>query len=103
MAIPLTDTFPFPSRAIGIAAHLRAGPIANVIEAVFKLFAGDGRPIDPVFLAQGHLPQGVILINPERTVSESLAAALVGGVIAIGVGARQLVRGTGSGGDRLKS
>ncbi len=68
---------------IVIAAAACAQPIANIIEAVLKLLAGNGCSIAPVFPARSHLAQGVIGVNPIRAIGQRRTRALVGAVVGV--------------------
>ncbi len=51
-------------RSGSVPAHFRAGPIANVMKAILKLLARDGRVIRPFALARNDLAQRVVKVNP---------------------------------------
>jgi len=53
-----------------IATTGRGLAVADVVKAVFKLLPGDGRAIAPILFAARDLTEGVVLIDPTRTVSK---------------------------------
>ena len=77
--------------------------VADVVKSIIELLAVHRAAILPVFVSRSHLAQLVVGVHPIATVPQSHSRALVGVVVLIAVGERQLARGAGHRGDGLEA
>jgi hypothetical protein len=72
--------------AVLIAVRLGALAVADVVEAIFKLLAGNRRVVAEILRRTFDLTEQIVFVAPVTAIGSGVARALVGAVVGVGEG-----------------